>query len=69
MNLSSDDEKGDNSDSQSKKSEKVSKRLFKPTGPDGKGWGDTRTVTTTEEIILEELAQLQLQEETRVKQL
>ena len=43
------------SDSDSQKQKKLDKKLFKPTGPDNRGWGDFRKNTNTENIILEEL--------------
>jgi hypothetical protein len=43
------------SDSDSKNQKKLDKKLFKPTGPDNRGWGDYRKNTNTEQIILEEL--------------
>lgn len=67
MFLSSDSEKSegesDNHLSESalarKRSEKAAikleKKLYKPTGPDGRSWGDFRELTTEEGIILEEL--------------
>lgn len=59
-----------NEDSQSKEDNsdpisKLEKKQFKPTGPDSRSWGDFRKSTHTEEIIIEELAQMQLQEEQR----
>ena len=37
------------------KEQKWAKKLYKPTGPDGRGWGAFRENSKTEEIIIEEL--------------
>ena len=33
--------------------------MFKPTGPDGRGWGELRNCTMEEEVILEEIELLE----------
>ena len=40
--------------------EKFEKKLYKPTGPDGKGWGEFRDVNKEEKIILEELERIEI---------
>ena len=44
---------------EAKAKEKWEKKLYKPTGPDGQGWGDFRQQTDQEKIILEELLKLE----------
>ena len=43
---------------------KWKKRLYKPTGPDGKGWGDFRSLNEND---LQTLAEFQKQEEKEAK--
>ena len=56
---SSHGEESDNSSFQRKREakakEKFESKLYKPTGPYGRGWGDFREVTKEERITLEEL--------------
>ncbi len=51
----SESENDSKSDDEGAKEKKWQKKLYKPTGPDGRGWGDFRENTKTEEIIIEEL--------------
>jgi hypothetical protein len=56
----SDSEKGKESGDEEEASEdKLEKKRFKPTGPDGLSWGDFRKPTAREQIIIEELGNLQ----------
>ena len=42
-------------DEQSSDEDKLEQKMFKPTGPDGRSWGDFRECTATELVIIEEL--------------
>lgn len=44
---------------EAKAKEKFESKLYKPTGPDGRGWGDFREVTKEEQITLEELQRIE----------
>ncbi len=35
-------------------------KVYQPTGPDGRGWGDNRKMSSKEQMILEELNLMQL---------
>ena len=48
---------------EAKAKEKWEKKLYKPTGPDGKGWGDFREQTERDKIILEELLKIEKKEQ------
>ena len=50
---------------EAKAKEKFERKLYKPTGPDGRGWGDFRQVTNEEVIILEELEKIAAREARR----
>ena len=43
--------------------------MFKPTGPDGLGWGDLRKCTPGEELILKDLLKLEDRESRRKEKL
>ena len=43
--------------------------MYKPSGPDGRGWGAFRENSKTEEIIIEELEQMQLQDKMKKERL
>ena len=44
---------------------KWKKRLYKPTGPDGKGWGDFRTLNAQDLEVLQEFQRLEEKEAKR----
>ena len=54
---------------EAKAKEKWEKKLYKPTGPDGKGWGDFREQTERDKIILEELLKIEKKEQQRREKL
>ena len=67
-----DDESEDSDDSEvreAKAKEKWERKLYKPTGPDGQGWGDFRKMTDQEGIILEELLKIEKAEQKRKEKL
>lgn len=66
---SEDDEEDDEEAREAKARERWEKKLYKPTGPDGHGWGDFRKVTPQEEIILDELLKLERHEAKRKEKL
>ena len=45
--------------------EKWKDKVYKATGPDGRGWGDDRKMTQKEQMILEELESMHLKEKQR----
>ena len=44
---------------------KWEKRLYKPSGPDGKGWGDFRGLNATDLSVLQEYEKYEQKEESR----
>ena len=54
---------------EAKARERWEKKLYKPTGPDGQGWGDFRKMTNQEEMILDELLKIERQEAKRREKL
>ena len=66
---SSDDESEDEEVKEAKAKERFERKLYKPTGPDGQGWGDFRQMTDQEKIILDELLKIERAEEKRREKL
>jgi len=67
-----DEESVDSDDSETKEAkakEKWERKLYKPTGPDGSGWGDFRKMADQEGIILEELLKIEKAEHKRREKL
>ena len=56
---SDEDSSEDDEVKEAKAKERWEKKLYKPTGPDGQGWGDFRKTTDQEGIILEELLKIE----------
>ena len=54
---------------EAKAKERWEKKLYKPTGPDGQGWGDFRQETEKDKIILEELLKIEKKEQQRREKL
>ena len=69
---SDDDEDAESEDSEAKEAkarEKWERKLYKPTGPDGQGWGDFRVMNDQEKLILEELLKIEQTEQKRKEKL
>ena len=69
----SSEEDGDDSEQEKKREAKAKdkweKKLYKPTGPDGAGWGDFRRMSAPDKIILEELLKIEEKEAVRREKL
>jgi len=52
-----------------KEKEKWEKKLYKPTGPDGQGWGDFRKLKPEDEVVLDDLVKMEKKEEQRREKL
>lgn len=61
---SAEESEGDSGESAQRKREvkareKFEQKLYKPTGPDGKGWGEFREVSREEGIVIDELNRME----------
>ena len=59
----------DSEEKEAKAKEKWEKKLYKPTGPDGQGWGDFRLMNDQEQVILEELLKIEKADQKRREKL
>ena len=67
--ISEDEQSENSSDDSETKKKKWEQKVFKPTGPDGRGWGELRNCTMEEEVILEEIELLEKKEAKRKEKL